>query len=767
MFKKNLYNFEMKIGLKKLFVSIILLLISSIIACGEVKAQSKNIYITLDVSGSMSGFKYDLANYSVQVIAVLNKNNKVNLIVLNNTIELSQKDKYKIIHLNIIEITKLRKLTTHNLGSPQEIGAIDVFNSLFDERKQFQEIFIIGDGIWQDVKKIKDDFLKNNSSGNLRTTFLETLINREIETTDFETFLKDNGIGKIYKVDSANSIIDAINTIAEEITGVSAIPLSDIRKIRDCIEFTLDMDILSFMILYQDGTVLAKIPSISTIECKGKFLSFINLGNPSNETFETKTGGLMSSRIYEVNKRMEVGSTVNICFSDNIDINKLRIFPIVDIKFGTFGIGAIQGKTKQINANSIGVCRDNNSVEIIVDFNQGSTKLTDGSIKKAQVTVTSNDKSYPAKFENGYFKAILPLAGDTTIYQVESELKGYFRLNSGIKKIVKTDCKPEELITPPPARRILPSMDMGSIALDQLSRDGRISGTIVDMDTKQALDPNKFDIEVKNNYPVIFEDVRIEFKEDNTFDLIIEPKGYWCDCFMPDSLILDFYSTPKNNEAIDGKIYSGFETKLKVKIIKNESWFSRCKWLIITMLLSLFLIWFFMRLIKKNRFAKNSKITFKYPNVATMRSLNPQYISTDFPLRKKGLFPWLNRWFNPFVHEQRTLNFDTIGLSLLYTASNSVRYVLFPKSAYNESSMQSINYDESAKLQYVKHDENGELQVTYQRNVGLKTKNFLHYSYPQKAWNDIAAFQTFLRFLIFGLGVYFAVALFFIVKSLI
>ena len=135
----------MKTGLKKLFVSTLLLLIPSMIACVGAKAQSKNTYITLDVSGSMRGFKYDLANYSVQVIAVLNNNNKVNLIVLNNTIELSKKDKYKIIHFNMNEIVKLGKPATHRLWNPQEIGTIDVFNSLFDEGKQFQEIFIIRD----------------------------------------------------------------------------------------------------------------------------------------------------------------------------------------------------------------------------------------------------------------------------------------------------------------------------------------------------------------------------------------------------------------------------------------------------------------------------------------------------------------------------------------------------------------------------------------------------------------------------------------------
>lgn len=748
----------------KKYILLILWVLITFHSLSLVAAQQKTIYITLDVSGSMSGAKYDLANYSVQVISVLNNKNKVNFIVLGNTIELSGKNKYETIHLNINDISKLSK--PNSFPYLEEIGSIGVFNSIFDPKKQFQEIFIIGDGIWQDEKVIKNDFLKNVSTGNLRTTFLETLTDSKSETTEFELLLKNNNIGKIYKVDSNISIITAINTIAEEITGVSSIPATDLTQSSNCLSFTPEMDVLSFMILYQDGSMLKKIPTISSIENNGTKLSFTNLGNPSNEKFQSNSGGLMSSRVYEVNSKISAGSGINICFSDKININKLRVFPIVDVAFGNMGIGSVTGKTKPISANSTGVCKDNNTAEIVVDFNQGTTKLSGGSIKKTKVIVISNGNSYPALFESGVFKAKIPLAGDTTTYQVESELKGYFRLNSGIRSIVKTECEPVEE-TKPPIRRKLPPLDMGSITLDQLSREGKISGHLYDSESKESLDPKLFDIEIKNNYPLLFKDVRIEFREGNLIDIIIEPNGYWCDCFMPDSLVLPFYSTPKNNQLIDGKTYAGYETELKVKILKNQSWFDRCKWLVITMLLSLFLIWLFIKLIKKNRFAKNSKITFKYPNVATMRSLNPQYISTDFPLRKKGFFAWFSRWFNPFVSEQRSLDFDTIGLSLLYTASNSIRYVLFPKSAFDENTMQSINYDENSKLKHIKHDENGELQVSYQRSLGLKTKNFLTYNYPKKSWNDIAAFQTFLRFLILGLGTYFVTALYFIIKSLI
>jgi len=747
------------------FVLFVLFVLISAFSFSKAKAQQKTIYITLDVSGSMNGAKYDLANYSVQVISVLNNKNKVNFIVLGNTIMLSETDKYKTIHLNRSSITRLGKPDTKLSYHAMEIGTIDVFNSLFDKNDPSQEIFIIGDGYWNDDKEIKKNFLQHASTGNLRTTFLEILHNSE-ETTDFELFLKDNGIGKIYKVDSNNSIITAINTIAEEITGVSSFPATEFIQTSNCISFNPEMEILSLLILYQDGTPLNKIPSITSIENNGYELSFTNLGNPSNEKFQTRDGGLMSSRVYEVNTKMSAGSNISICFSDKIDLKKLRIFPVVDVQFGNVGIGAVVGKTKQISANSTGVCRDNETAEINIEFSQGTTKLSSGSIKNTTVTVISDGKSYPAKFDNGVFKAEIPLVGETTNYQIESEMKGYFRLNSGVKSIVKTECEPVDYDVPLEKTK-LPAIDLGSITLDEFCRDGKITVQIVDSITNKSLDPTLFDIEVKNNYRWLFKDVRIEFKEDNFIDLYLESRGCWYNCLMPKKLRLDFYSTPKENQLIDGKSYAGFETELYLNILKTQSLFVRCKWLLISMLLSVFFIWFFVKLIKKNRFAKNSKIVFKAPTAATMRTLNPEYFGTDFKLRKKGFGAWLNRWFNPFVPEQNTLNFDTIGLSLLYTASNSEKYVFFPKSAYNESTM-NLNYDKHSKHQYVKHYENNDLEVTHQRSgMGEKTKNYLEYSYPKESWNDITAFQNLLRILVFVLGFFLLATSYLIIKSLI
>ncbi len=527
--------------MKKNILFILLALISAF-SYSEVKAQQKTIYITLDVSGSMEGAKYDLANYSVQVISVLNNKNRVNFILLGNTMVLSEPEKYKTIHLDRNNISKLAKPNTELLRHAREIGTIEIFNGLFDKNNPSQEIFIIGDGDWEDIKEIKSDFLQHASTGNLRTTFLEILHKKE-ETTDFELFLKDNGIGKIYKVDSNNSIIAAINTIAEEITGVSALPTTEFIQAENYISFNPEMDILSLLILYQDEAPLNKIPSITSITNNDNQLSFTNLGNPSNEKFQTGKGGLMSSRVYEVNTKMSAGSSISICFSDKIYSDKLRVFPVIDVRFGNMGISGVIGKTKQLSVYSTGVCRDNETAKINVEFSQGDTKLSSGSIKKTKVTVISNGKSYPAKFDNGVFKATIPLTGETTNYRIESELKGYFRLNSGVKSIVKTECEPVD--EPPLERTKLPALDLGTVTLDEICCNGKVTVQLIDSLTKKSLDPTLFDIKVNTNCCWLIKDVRIEFREDDFIDLYLESRGCWCNCLTPNDLRLDFYSTPK------------------------------------------------------------------------------------------------------------------------------------------------------------------------------------------------------------------------------
>lgn len=711
------------------------------------------IYITLDVSPSMTGTRYNLANYSAQTLAVLNQNRNIVFVVNSETYEIN--NDYKQIQKRMNEFGGFKY---------SEIWDIDKLNAIVKPKTLNQDVFIIGDGYWAEDKLTYDNFTKIVNSGNVKAVFLET-ISSKLEVSSFENYFHGSDIGKIYKVTSTEEIINAINQITEEITGVSAIPTNRLLAVDDCVSFTTEMTVNNMKLMVQASSKLSDLPKIASISVNGKMLNFNELGSPTNEGFAHRMMGLMSSGIYEVTSKIPSGSKIEICFDKAIDPNLLKIYPIVEAEIGNFNLAIQNGQITQIDDNTYGICKENNTTEIFFEINQKENQIPEELLKKTDVKVISDHKTYHAVYSDGVFSVSIPTVKNTTTYTIESELKGYFRKVSGQKKIVKTDnCKPP----PPPKLEPLPMqyLHFGEISLDNLLREGRISSRIVDEQTGEPISPEYFDIKLSNNYKAIFKNIRMEFREDNWIDLIIEPRGQWCDCFIPDQLKIDFYADPKEGMTIDGKYYRPIQAILTVDIIKEKSWMERCAWLLFSMIGSLLLSWYLILISRKKRFRNGSRIVFKYPNISSRKTLNPTYITSDFNLRKSGFIAWLNRWFNPFVTEKNTIGFHNIDLTLQFIAAKSMRYVYFPKASFNESTMESVNYDPDSKDRYIQLDENNELKVTHQRLAVGKTTNFLSYAFPRKAGNDISAFRFVLGIFILLLLAYFFIALILIIKSL-
>lgn len=697
----------------------------------------KQIYITLDASGSMRSQKYEYANYGAQMIQVLNQEHNVTLITKAQEQRMKGKNAYKKIQNNY---------RRHNA----EVQDVAIFTQLFNPNIRNQELFIIGDGHWGGTnEKIKNDLSECINSGNLRVTFLEVLNNiREISL--FEQFLEDNNLAKIYKTDNNKTLASNINTIVEEITGVSSLDKDKIFHNKNCLRIVPDVNVKKVFFLYQDAIKTAQLPKINEITIDYNKISANLLGEPSTEKF-LEFGGLISSRVYEIDEQIAGGTAINICFDKDIDINKIKIFPITDIELSNFTLEMEAGGVKIIDENSIGVCADNEKAVVKIDFKDQNGKVTEGNIKNTKVVVISNGKKYKAQYENGVFEAEIPLSeiGNETTYRVESELKGYFRRNSGEKKIVKIpDCERDK------SPIIKPMESIGTLSLDQINRKEKIILTLVDEETKEPLNPRIFDIEVDNNYTHLFKDVNVTFNEDEKISLTIEPRGFWCDCFIPDELILNFNAKPKHEKMFNGKYYRELKMPLKLEIEKKQSLFSRCKWLIFSIIGALFLMWYFIKLSKKNRFRKGAKVVFKSPSVQTLRSINKKYINSDYTLRKKGFVSWFGRWFNPFASESRAIAFHKAGnANFKFIASPSFARIEFPKSNFKEDKMSFSNYDEDSREKLVKFDENSELTLKSTSGFG-NIEHFLAYSYPKKGWNDIVSFRWVLRILVFFLFIY-------------
>lgn len=714
----------------KLFM--VMLLFFSVILSAQ-----KQIYITLDASGSMRNQKYEYANYGAQIIQVLNQEHNVTLITKAQEQRMKGEKAYKKIQNNY---------QRHNA----EVQDVAVFTQLFKPNIKNQELFIIGDGHWNRTnEQIKSDFRKCVNSGNLRVTFLEVL-NSVKETSLFERFLEGNNLAKIYKTDNNESLASNINTIVEEITGVSSLHKDKIYHNKNCLRIMPDVNIKKIVFLYQDAIKTTQLPKIDKVTVDNKKITTNLLGEPSTEKF-VEFGGLISSRVYEIDEQIAGGTAINLCFDKNIDINKMKIFPITDIELSNFTVEMETGGIKRIDENSIGVCADNEKVIVKIDFKDENGKITGGNIKNTNVFVISNGKKYKANYKKGIFEAEIPLVkiGNETTYRVESELKGYFRRNSGEKKIVKIpDCERDK------SPIVKPMENIGTLTLDQINRKEKIILTLVDEETKEPLNPRIFDIDVDNNYTHLFKDVNVTFNEDEKVVLTIEPRGFWCDCFIPDELILNFNAKPKHEKMFNGKYYRELKIPLKLEIEKKQSLFSRCKWLIFSIIGALFLMWYFIKLSKKNRFRKGAKVIFKSPSVQTLRSINKKYINSDYILRKKGFVAWFGRWFNPFTSESRAIAFHKAGnANFKFIASPYFTNIEFPKSNFKADKMSYSNYDEDSRDKLVKFDENSEITLKNTSGFG-KVEHFLAYSYSKKGWNDITTFRWFLRLLVVILSIY-------------
>ena len=154
------------------------LLFSAITAVAE---QTKRVYITLDVSGSMSGDKYSLANYTTQmIVALCDDEDEVSLFLEGSEGRLSDmKAPLSFIQKKMGQL-KFNTVSNH-FGT--QFGDIQGFNAVYKPSKNQQDwLFIIGDGVWftesPAFEQDKNKFKETVESGTLKISLSRALKQR-------------------------------------------------------------------------------------------------------------------------------------------------------------------------------------------------------------------------------------------------------------------------------------------------------------------------------------------------------------------------------------------------------------------------------------------------------------------------------------------------------------------------------------------------------------------------------------------------------------
>ena len=228
--------------------------------------ESKRVYITLDVSGSMNGNKYALANYTTQMIVTLcDDDDEVYMIVYGVEECLSKNNS----PLKLIQ----KPISNIKFGNPKstssEFEDIICFNNVYKPSDNKQNwLFIIGDGDWwysptltTKYKKDKDRFREIIKKGSLNVCYLQTEHTLD-KVTDFTKFADSLGIVDIRKSDiNPSTIKDGCNYFARKILGFSELSLKVKKSGQKCINIKAELPLKGFYLVYQDEVKPNQLPN--------------------------------------------------------------------------------------------------------------------------------------------------------------------------------------------------------------------------------------------------------------------------------------------------------------------------------------------------------------------------------------------------------------------------------------------------------------------------------------------------------------------------
>lgn len=255
----------------------------------------------------------------------------------------------------------------------------------------------------------------------------------------------------------------------------------------------------------------------------------------------------------------------------------------------------------------------------------------------------------------------------------------------------------------------LPAIEFGGLSLSELKRGGETRG-IVEDPNGLIHDPDIYDITADSDYDYLLDSIDVTIESD-TIILGIHPHSQWCDCFIPKRLKVEVIMVPNSDEDTNaGRIV----IPISIPIEKENTWLSRCLWVLILIGALLVFVLYLLALMRKNRFKKNAMVTPVYYNYYGNK-VNDQ---GGTKLRKNGFWAWFARWFL-LGDERNTLSFDSPEASLQFVAADSNDVVDIPKGGI-DSNMHINGYNpnnDPNPKEPVKLGDNGKVEITDSGNI--------------------------------------------------
>jgi len=687
----------MKVIIRTLVVFV--LLVGSFASHAQSAAQKpKRIYITLDVSGSMEGNKYLMANYAAQSIAVFsNAEDRVYVYYLGSKHDISSAEGYKNLQ---IEYNNLKGKNAY-----YEISDVSQFLKDYKANVQYQDwLFIIGDGAWNYGVKAKAEFgvatpqlAQLIEDNDLQVCYLQTG-NVDTVKYDFTTFLESLNSPTVdirYSDTTASSVLGNCVYFTNRILGFSHTNVKlyqqDDQNVSFCSEFPLERCLL----VYQTSQTVADETKIVKTTCNETKLSVVVKGNPSTKKLVSKGKPFLNGMVWELSSPQTIpaNDTVKVQFNQKVDVKDLKLYPYVDVAILLRPWSVTKDTLVEASPNRYYICEKEDEALIrLMATDKFARKFPPPLMQKMDVKMVVGNDTLTMKYDNAdtSFFAVASMPDQELSYFAYVESPGYFSRISDKQYLEKNIevCPPEcvPLIT-------LPPQYFDPVTFEELKKGVSFGGEVDDTVFRQVATIGVFDnqtVKDLNNYPFA---EKLTYSQDSfALSFVQRPNSGWCECAFPDSLYYEVTLVSSKGIVVDDKSYEGFVIPIWIPVDKR-CWVVRCKNYLILGIALLLNIAYLVAIKKKKRFKKNAGIASTYME---LRGSRPRETSNGKPrkLRKKGFGSWFKRWFVPFVDESRRMEWKVPPAgSIVFVANKSKEKVDIKKSSFNPVKMKMGDFD--------------------------------------------------------------------------
>ncbi len=662
-------------------------------------SRIRQTYITLDYSGSMSGDKYMISNFTAQLITLLNDRDEV-CVIMNGVVKKisGTPDAYK--QLRIAQPNVRQQWGDSQYRS--QIGDIEAFNRNFrTDPDKNQWLFIIGDGNWNTARypAVTESFSKITASAGGLKIFYIPYGSSEFYPSDFTTFIRQ--LRNVRIMNGSTSVRNVFNNSVVLIYYLTSAdcqtPQTTIID-RQTAEVTTEIPAKKYLIFYQDNKTEQELPQIISAVSDTVKLNVSLLGKPSTSGLQYKNyQTLLSSALWEVEgKNNKPVSFLTLKFDREIEPGKLKVFMFPDQSF-LLKNDSIITVSSRANTSVPGTKSQESTILLNKSEFTNALKIASGHNNLSE----SGNVNRPT--QTGLRSKITPLKPKAIIYQAPPLTPVTFRKSASQK----------------------PG-----------------TGYLLYVKRNDLINPEKVDISFPVSYNLFFKDI-FSWTDGDKLIFLLEPRNGFSQYLMPDTLDLNLIIQTKRNTLSKSATEEEITIKTataKVNIPVDE--------LLRRLVYGILLIIYLILLSRKARFKKGAMINYLSGNETDHR--------ISVLLRKKGFINWLNRWFNAFVAEKSAIVFEKTGNNITFVARRKRSAIKIHKKDVDSSTMSFRQYAWKDK-NYVDLAEGNELIINSTKS-DCRKPTVITYDRMKDIRDDVPVFRA----LLYLVGVVFLLGLFFL-----